>query len=122
MNTIQRGDVWLVNLDPTIGAEIKKTRPAMIISNDIANQCSPTITVLPVSDRGEKVYPFEVDVAEKYAGLNKPSKIKCQQIRTIDKARLVRFMGVLPDNLVHAAERALCLHLGLDQSAHVETA
>jgi mRNA interferase MazF len=118
MTVLHRGDVWLVNLDPTVGAEIKKTRPALIISNDIANQCSSTVTILPVTDRGDKVYPFEVEVPPEQGGLTKPSKIKCQQIRTVDRSRLVRFLGVVPDSTIHAAERALCLHLGLDPAAH----
>jgi mRNA interferase MazF len=119
MTSIHRGDIWLVNLDPTVGSEIKKTRPAVIISNDIANQYSATVTVLPVTDRGDKVFPVETEIPLKTGGLTKPSKIKCAQIRTVDKVRLVRFMGVLPDRVLHAAERALCLHLGLDPSVHV---
>lgn len=119
MTSIRRGDVWLVNLDPTIGAEIKKTRPAVVISNDIANQASAMVTVLPVTDRGDKVYPFETDVPARTGGLAKHSKIKCQQIRSVDKARLIRFLGVLPDAAVHAAERSLCLHLGLDPTVHI---
>ena len=118
MNIVHRGDVWLVSFSPTMGAEIQKTRPAIIISNDIANQETPLVTVLPVSDRGERVYPFEVELPAGGSGLTKPSKIRCQQIRTVDRSRLVRFMGVLPDAVVHAAERALCLHLGLDPAAH----
>ncbi len=118
MTVIHRGDVWLINFDPTVGAEINKTRPALVISNDIANQCSSTVTILPVTDRGGKIHPFEVEISPKYGGLTKPSKIKCQQIRTVDKIRLVRFMGVVPDATVHAVERALCLHLGLDPAAH----
>ena len=119
MTSIHRGDIWLVNLDPTVGAEIKKTRPAVVISNDIANQHAATVTVLPVIDRGDKVFPVEVDILLKTGGLIKASKIKCQQIRTVDKLRLVRFLGVLPDQTVHAAERALCLHLALDPAVHV---
>ena len=119
MTSVHRGDIWLVSLDPTIGSEIKKTRSAVVISNDIANQYASTVTVLPVTDRGDKVYPVEIDIPLKTCGLTKPSKIKCQQIRTVDKLRLVRFLGVLPDPIVHAAERALCLHLALDPSVHV---
>jgi mRNA interferase MazF len=114
MTAIHRGDVWLVSLDPAVGAEIRKTRPGVVISNDIGNQCSSTVTVLPVTDRGDKVYPFETEIPLKFGGLSKASKIKCQQVRTVDKARLVRFLGVLPDTVVHAAEKALCLHLGID--------
>jgi len=116
MTSIQRGDVWLVNLDPTVGAEIRKTRPAVIISNDIANQSSSTVTVLPVTDRGEKTHPFETDIPIKTGGLSKPSKIKCQQIRTVDKARLVHFLGVLPGRIIESAERSLCLHLDLTRA------
>jgi mRNA interferase MazF len=118
MTPIHRGDVWLVSLDPTMGAEIKKTRPAVVISNDIANQYAATITVFPVTDRGDKVFPVEVEIPVKTGGLIKPSKIKCQQIRTVDKLRLVRFLGVLSDRTVHAVERALCLHLAIDPSVH----
>ena len=117
MTTVQRGDIWLINLDPAIGAEIKKNRPAVIISNDIANQCSPMVTVLPVTDRGDKIFPFETDIPAKF-GLTKHSKVKCQQIRSVDKARLVRFLGVLPDNIIHAIDQALSLHLGFDPTAH----
>lgn len=116
MTSIQRGDIWLVNLDPALGAEIKKTRPAMIISNDIANHNANTVTVLPITDRGDRAYPFETEIPAKFGGLNKPSKIKCAQIRAIDKVRLVRFLGVLPDTVIHAAERALLLHLGINEA------
>ena len=118
MNLIHRGDVWLVNLNPAVGAEIRKTRPAVVISNDIANLCAATVTVLPVTDRGGKVYPFETEIPLRTGGLSKLSKIKCQQIRTVDKVRLVRFLGALPDHVVRAAERALCLHLALDPAVH----
>ena len=119
MMAVHRGDVWLVNLDPTIGAEIKKTRPAMVISSDLANQSGAMVTIVPVSDRGEKVYPFETEVPPRIGGLTKQSKIKCQQIRSVDRLRLVRFLGVMPDAVVYAVERALCLHLELDPTAHI---
>ncbi len=118
MTSINRGDIWLVSLDPTIGSAIKKTRPAVVVSNDIANQYSSLITVLPVTDTGSAVRPFEVAIPLKTGGLVKASKVKCDQVRAVDKGRLVRFLGVLPDQSVHAIERALCLHLGLDPSVH----
>lgn len=118
MTSIHRGDIWLVNLDPKAGAEIKKTRPAMIISNDIANQCASTVTILPVSDRGEMVHPFETEIPARAGGLTKPSKVKAQQIRTVDKQRLVRFMGVVTERTVFEVEKALCLHLAIDTTIH----
>lgn len=109
----KRGDVWLVRLDPTLGSEIKKTRPAFILSNNINNQYSPLVTVLPISDRGDKVYPFEVALPQSQAGLSKASKIRCQQIRTLDKLRLVKHLGVVTRSLLPAIEEAVQLHLGM---------
>lgn len=109
----RRGDIWLVRLDPTIGSEIKKTRPAFIISNDTNNQYSPFLTILPISEKGEKVYPFEVTVSISNAALSKPSKIRCQQIRTVDKERLMKRLGVIPKKLLPDIEEALKLHLDI---------
>ena len=110
----ERGQIWLVNLDPAIGAEIKKTRPAVIISNDLNNQYADTVTILPVSDPGQKVYPFEVLIAPEDTGLSKPSKIKCQHIRTVDKGRLIKPLGGIHTHRVAQVEQALKYHLGLD--------
>lgn len=110
----KRRDVWTARLDPTVGSEIKKTRPVVIISNDISNQFSPLVSVLPVSDKGTKIYPFEVSVSEESSGLSKPSKIRCQQIRTIDKQRLVKKLGMVGKGLTSEIEDALKLHLGME--------
>ena len=109
----RRREIWLARLDPAFGSEIKKTRPVVVISNDIGNQFSPLVSVLPVSDKGTKTYPFEVLVSEGRSGLSKLSKVRCQQIRTIDKERLVKRLGVVGEDLVPAIEDALKLHLGL---------
>lgn len=61
MIEIKRGDIWLVNLDPTIGYEIRKARPAVIIQNDIGNKYSPITIIAPVTSQNiEKIYPIEV--------------------------------------------------------------
>lgn len=109
----KRLDVWTARLDPTVGSEMKKTRPVVIISNDISNQYSPLVSVLPISDRGTKIYPFEVLVSEGTSGLSKPSKIRCQQIRTIDKERLVKKSGALDKSFAPAIEEALKHHLDI---------
>lgn len=113
MSEIFRGQIWLVNLDPTVGAEIKKTRPAIVISNNVSNQYAGTITVLPVTDQGEKIYPFEVPLRGG-AGLTKESKIKCQQIRTIDKSRLIKLLGKIESSDLNKIKEAVLIHLGLD--------
>jgi mRNA interferase MazF len=108
----KRGEIWRINFDPTLGGEIRKTRPAVIISNDQNNRYSLTVTVLPVTDKGEEVFPFEVFLPQETEGLKKDSKIKCQQIRTLDKIRLVKFLGRMDVSRFAEIERALDLHLG----------
>ena len=110
----KRSEIWLVRLDPAVGSEIKKTRPAFIISNDVNNQYASLVTVLPISDRGLEVYPFEVAVSGENTGLFKPSKIKCQQVRTIDKEHLVKRLGVVAKGLLPDIVGALKLHQGID--------
>src|SRR6187431_952700 len=85
---MKRGEIYFASLDPTLGAEIKKKRPVLIISSDANNIHSQTITVLPITSNVTKVYPFEVNLPSKISGLKKNSKIQCQQIRTISKQRI----------------------------------
>ncbi len=113
--TIKRGGIYLAALDPTIGHEIAKTRPVLVVSNDKNNQFSGTVTVLPITSKAlEKTYPFEVAVPKGGGGLPKASKIKADQIRTIDKKRLIKAIGTLPDELMVEVDRAVKIHLGLD--------
>ena len=110
----KRGETWLVNLDPTVGAEIRKIRPALVISNDINNRYADTVTLLPISDRGEKVYPFEFALPARLCGLSKDSKVKCQQIRTVDKSRLIKKLGAIGPQELLSIEQALLIHLGIE--------
>lgn len=80
----RRGDIYWVNLDPTIGTEINKKRPAMIISNDAANEFSKRVIVAPITSQATKIFPFEVLITLK----DKSGKILLDQIRSIDKTRL----------------------------------
>jgi mRNA interferase MazF len=87
---IKRFDVCLANLDPTIGSEIKKTRPCLIISPDEMNKYIRTVIVAPMTTAG-KDYPTRVDCHFK----NKKSQIVLDQIRTIDKIRLIKNLGTI---------------------------
>ena len=93
----KRGEIHLVNFDPTIGHEVKKKRPALIISNNIHNQYSPLVTVAPLSSNVSNAYPFEVYVPKGTAGLNENSKIIIIQLRSIDKKRLLNKIGAIKD-------------------------
>src|SRR3982751_3311241 len=85
---VKRFDVYLINLDPTIGSEIQKTRPCLIISPDEMNRFIRTVIIAPMSTRGAS-YPTRV--ACKFQG--KQGQIVLDQIRTVDRTRLVRKLG-----------------------------
>jgi len=108
----ERGEIYLVCLDPAIGSEINKTRPALIISNDINNQIAQTVTVIPITSNIEKIYPFETLLPSQESGLLKNSKAKCNQIRTIDKKRLVKSLGKASMENLKEIEKAIAIHLG----------
>ena len=108
----ERGEIYLVCLDPTIGSEINKTRPALIISNDINNQVAQTITVIPITSNIGKVYPFETLLTSQESGLLNNSKAKCNQIRTIDKKRLLNCLGKISTDKLKEIEKSLIIHLG----------
>ena len=85
---VKRFDVYLINLDPTIGSEIQKTRPCLVISPDEMNRFIKTVIVAPMTTKGAS-YPTRVSC--KFQG--KQGQVVLDQIRTVDKARLVRRMG-----------------------------
>lgn len=88
-----RFDVYLVNLDPTVGSEVQKTRPCLLISPDEMNRAIRTVIVAPMTTKGR---PYPTRVACSFAG--KQGQVVLDQIRTVDKARLVRRLGTLePD-------------------------
>jgi len=115
INFPKRGEVYVVVLDPTIGSEIGKSRPALVISNDINNENSDTVTVIPITSKITKAYPFEVLINKEEAGLSEESKIKCNQIRTVDKKRLIKKIGTLTDRKMKEVERAILIHLGIER-------
>ncbi len=112
--TIKRGDIFIANLDPVIGREIAKSRPVVVVSNEMNNKYSGTITILPItSKKTEKIYPFEVFLPEGSGKLHKASKAKADQIRTLDKRRLVSYRGRLHDDEIRQIEKAIKIHLAL---------
>lgn len=110
---IKRGEVYWVSLDPAVGAEIRKTRPALVVSNDLNNLYAQTVTVIPLTSAVAKVYPFEVLLKPGAFGNKEPVKAKPNQIRTVDKRRLGKPLGLVPAGLMAEVEEAVRLHLGL---------
>ena len=111
----KRGDIYLVNFDPTLGAEIRKTRPALVLQNDIANGSSPITIVAAITSKfNETLYPTEVLIPAKgKGGLSVDSVVLLNQLRSVDKKRLVKRLGKLSaENLVQV-DRAFRISLGL---------
>jgi mRNA interferase MazF len=114
MASNKRGQVFLVNFDPTVGAEARKTRPALVVSNDINNSYSPIISISPITSNVTRVYSFEVEIPSGTAGLRARSKIMVNQTRAVDKIRLVKAMGHLPEEIMTQVNQALILHYDLE--------
>jgi len=107
---MQRGDVWWVNFDPSVGGEIQKQRPALILSNDASNKYLNRIQVIPLSTRVERLYPSEVVIT-----LNgKPHKAMADQLTTVSKLRLSNRIGRLSPADLAQVERIVKLQLDLD--------
>jgi mRNA interferase MazF len=112
---IRRGDIVIVNLDPVIGSEQGKVRPAVVIQNDIGNEFSPVIIVAPITSQiFGKDYPINVKIEKNISGLEKDSNILLNQIRTVDKKRICKNLGSLPNYIITKVDNALKLSLGLN--------
>ena len=110
----KRGEIYLVNFDPTVGAEIQKTRPAIIIQNDVANRYSAVTIVAAITSRAdERLFPTEAPIPAGVGGLQSDSLILLNQLRTIDKQRLVRRLGTINDTFMYTVENALLISLGM---------
>jgi len=110
----RRGEIYLVRFDPTVGAELKKTRPALVIQNDIGNKAAATTIVAAITSKfGPELYPVEVLIKGPEGGLETDSVVRLDQIRTVDKARLVRRMGRINPATMQDVDQAMAISLGL---------
>jgi len=104
-----RGEVWWVTFDPSIGGEIQKRRPAIIVSNDAANRHLNRVQVVPVTSNVERLYPSEA-----YVTVNEqPCKALANQIATVSKERLLAQIGRVTDAELYAISQALKIQLAL---------
>jgi mRNA interferase MazF len=115
---MHRGEIRLVDLDPAVGSEAGKVRPAVIVSNDGANVAAGrsgrgVLTVVPVTSNTAKVYPFQVLLPAAACGLSSDSKAQAEQIRSVAVTRIGGVIGELPDAQLRDLDRALRLHLAL---------
>jgi len=111
---MKRGDIFYADLSPTVGSEVNKRRPVLIVSNDANNRAASTVTILPITSNITKVYPFEVALSQVESGLPKDSKAQAQQIRTIAKERISgQPAGRLKPEKMRVVDEAIRLHLAL---------
>lgn len=113
MSRILKGEIYWANLSPTVGSEISKTRPVLIVSNNINNQFAATTSILPITSTTDKVYPFEVFLSKGEGNLSNDSKAKANQIRTIDKQRIGNRIGEISKAKLEEIEKAILTHLGI---------
>jgi len=105
-----------VNFDPTVGSEIRKTRPAIVLQNDVANRYSPiTIVAAITSQFGETLRPTEVTIEAVDGGLSADSVALLNQIRSVDRRRLVKRLGSVQAKTMSHVDRAIRISLGLAQ-------
>ncbi len=110
----RRGDIFLVTFDPALGSEIRKSRPALIIQNDTANRYSPITIVAAITSRfGTPPYPTEVIVEPGESGLPRRSAVLLNQIRSVDRQRLVTRLGRATPETLARVGRAIEISLGL---------
>lgn len=109
MTKPKRGEIWVVNLDPTIGKEIKKTRPCLVMQSDLINESLLTTMVAPITSTIKENWLFAIILEKGEGGLKNKSMVLFNQIKTTDISRFVKKIGKISDEKMLTAENALLL-------------
>ncbi len=115
---LRRGQIVIVSLDPSVGSEASKTRPAVLVSNNTANAVAArsdraTVTVVPLTSNTARILPFQIHLPASETGLDRDTKAQAEQVRTVAVSRIVRPVGWVSAELMGELDEALRLHLSL---------
>ena len=117
---IHRGEIYYADLNPVVGSEQGGIRPVLILQNEVGNWFSPTVIVAAMTARGGKAHlPTHVPVGTD-SGLRRPSLVLAEQVRTIDKSRLLERVGMLPPGKQEQVDRALRINFALSPQREEE--
>lgn len=111
----QKGEVYLAALDPTVGRELQKTRPAVVVSNNHFNELTEMVIIMPITS-GQHKYVHDITINPPEGGLRKPSRIVTEQVRSVDKDRLGKKLGNVRALTLFAIEETIKDHFGLPES------
>lgn len=111
--TIKRGDILLVDFEGAKCSEQGGIRPALVIQNDIGNRYSPTTVVCPITSRDKKLLPTHMEIDTEESGLKMKSVVLFEQIRTIDKSRVIKKIGHCGDSLNESMYKCLEISFGM---------
>jgi len=108
---VRRGEMYFADLSPAVGSEQDGIRPVLVLQNDRGNKNSPTTVVAAITGKPKKKLPTHF-MLPALRGLNIPSVVLCEQLRTIDKSRIVRYIGTLDDISMRKIERCIAVSMG----------
>ena len=112
---IYRGDIYYACLNPVVGSEQGDCRPVLIVQNDVGNEHSPTVIVVPLTRNVWKnSLPTHVLIPKLCCGLDEDSLVLTEQIRTIDRSRLLNYIGRISEEIQPAVDKALAVCIGLE--------
>lgn len=115
MKSVRRGDIFYADLSPAIGCEQAGIRPVLIVQNNVGNVYSPTVIIAVLTTKNKKPMPTHITISSGEGNLPLDSTILLEQLRTIDKERLKRYVGKISEHKMNEVDRAMLLSLGLIQ-------
>lgn len=114
MKAIRRGDIFYADLSPAIGSEQGGTRPVLIVQNNVGNYHSPTVIVAVLTSKTKKHLPTHISIHSGEGNITMDSTVLLEQLRTIDKFRLQKYVGSVSDDTMDRVDRAMLVSLGLN--------